>query len=209
FVVISLLHTRHHTPVQKRTPNPAYASKDATFDFPIFLSTADRLGSLEVVVWDRETLLTKEYLGEVALPLGEWFAGREGADGYGFGEGETSANLVSTRASTHVSGSVQIKLGFVPAPGTHSAMEFDEVFEELVKRSRPSLVSAPPVSCRFAFHFVFFERKASARSAHTNLGPHTKTTGGSARTRKAQRTRMTGTIRHSVNHNLMTYHSSA
>src|ERR1700722_955445 len=56
-----------------------------------------------------------------------------------------SRDLVSTRASTHVTGSVQVKLGFVSAPNTPSQMDFDEVFSELVKRSRPSLVSAPPV----------------------------------------------------------------
>jgi phosphatidylserine decarboxylase len=30
------------------------------------------MGSLEMVVWDKD-MLKKEYLGEVALPLEEWF----------------------------------------------------------------------------------------------------------------------------------------
>jgi len=78
-VVVSLLNNRHHTPVLKRTPNPLYAAKDATFDFPIYLSLADRLGSVELVVWDRDTLkLKKEYVGEVALTLESWFRDNDG-----------------------------------------------------------------------------------------------------------------------------------
>lgn len=72
FVVASLLSTRHQTPVAKRTTNPTYPPKDATFDFPIYLSLADKLGVVELVVWDKD-MLTKDYLGEVALPLDAWF----------------------------------------------------------------------------------------------------------------------------------------
>ncbi len=43
-------------------------------------------------------------------------------------------------------GSVQVKLGFVSPPKTQILLEFDEIFSELIRRSRPSLVSAPPVS---------------------------------------------------------------
>lgn len=53
---------------------------------------------------------------------------------------------MSTRANTPGTGSIQLKLGFVPTPNSQNLMEFDEIFSELVKRSRPSLVSAPPVS---------------------------------------------------------------
>ncbi|KAH0832848.1 phosphatidylserine decarboxylase-domain-containing protein [Lanmaoa asiatica] len=144
FVVVSLLNTRHHTPVIKRNANPEYSLKDATFDFPIYLSLADRLGTIEIVVWDKDYMLKKEYLGEVALPLEDWF--REG-NAFGFNDDwnkSSSLSLVSTRATTLASGSVQIKLGFVSSPNTHSLMGFDDVFRELTKRSRPSLVSAPP-----------------------------------------------------------------
>jgi hypothetical protein len=55
------------------TVNPVYNPKDATFDFPIYLSLADQLGVLELVIWDKD-MLRKEYLGEVALPLEDWFA---------------------------------------------------------------------------------------------------------------------------------------
>ena len=44
-------------------------AKDATFDFPIYLSLADKLG---VVVWG-EDKLSKDYLGEVAILLEDWF----------------------------------------------------------------------------------------------------------------------------------------
>jgi hypothetical protein len=53
--------------------------------------------------------------------------------------------LISTRAKTISAGSVQIKLGFTPAPNSNNLMDFDEIYAELLKRSRPSLVSAPPV----------------------------------------------------------------
>lgn len=150
-VVVSLLNNRHHTPVLKRTPNPVYAAKDATFDFPIYLSLADRLGSVELVVWDKDTLkLKKEYVGEVALTLDSWFRDVDGdllVNDLCF-SAETnqsrSVNLVSTRANTHASGMAIVKLGFVAPPGAQSPMAFERVFAELVKRSRPSLVSAPP-----------------------------------------------------------------
>lgn len=168
FVVISILNTRQQTPVSKRTTTPVYNAKDATFDFPIYLSLADKLGVVEIIVWDKD-MLKKEYLGEVALPLEDWFvdkaSGKERV--YGFDqpgnevrEGSSwiysrgysnftpkaiSLNLVSTRANTPSTGSVQIKFGFVLTPNSNNLMEFDEIYSELVKRTRPSLVSAPPV----------------------------------------------------------------
>lgn len=72
FVVVSVLGTRFQTPVLKRNINPIYSAKDATFDFPIYLSLADKLGVVELVVWDKD-MLKKDYMGEVALPLDEWF----------------------------------------------------------------------------------------------------------------------------------------
>ena len=72
FVVVSLLGHRHHTHVAKRTLNPTYTPKDATFDFPIHLSLADKLGVLELVVWDKD-MLKKDYLGEAWIPLEDWF----------------------------------------------------------------------------------------------------------------------------------------
>ena len=73
-MTVSVLSTRFQTPVCKRTISPVYAAKDATFDFPIYMSLADKLGVLEFVVWDKD-MLKKEYKGEHALPLDEWFKG--------------------------------------------------------------------------------------------------------------------------------------
>ena len=69
-------------------------------------------------------------------------------------------NLVSTRPNTPSTGSVHIKLGFVPTSDTHNLLEFDEIFSELIKFSRPSLVSAPPVSLPIfsSFHIKMYCR---------------------------------------------------
>ncbi|KAF8808440.1 hypothetical protein BYT27DRAFT_7188951 [Phlegmacium glaucopus] len=148
FVVVSILHTKQQTSVAKRTLNPIYTPKDATFDFPIYLSLADKLGVVELVVWDKD-MLTKDYLGEVALPLEDWFVDKQTGKERPFdfsdpGNQPISLNLVSTRASTPSTGSIQIKLGFVPTSDAQNLMEYDEIFTELNKRSRPSLVSAAP-----------------------------------------------------------------
>ena len=82
FVVVSVLNTRHQTPVAKRTLNPTY--KDATFDIPIYLSLADKLGVVELVVWDKD-MLSKEYLGEIALPLDDWFVDKQTGNQRSFG----------------------------------------------------------------------------------------------------------------------------
>ncbi|KAF8166385.1 C2 domain-containing protein, partial [Pholiota molesta] len=141
FVVASLLNNRHQTPVAKRTVNPVYAAKDATFDFPIYLSLADRLGVVELVIWDKD-MLKKEYLGEVALPLEDWFNDREFPFDHP-GNKPFSLNIISTRAGTPTTGRIHIKLGFAPT-SANNLMEYDEIYGELVKRTRPSLVSAPP-----------------------------------------------------------------
>ncbi|KAJ2973380.1 hypothetical protein NUW54_g12074 [Trametes sanguinea] len=143
FVVVSLLANRHQTPVSKRNVNPTYNPKDATFDFPIYLSLADKLGVVELVVWDKD-MLKKDYLGEAAIPLQDWF--RDGS-AFAFDDVNNkmiSRNLVSTRNSTPATGSIQVKLGFVMPANTTSLMDFGEIYSELVKRERPSLVSAPP-----------------------------------------------------------------
>ena len=60
----------------KRTLNPTWEAKDATFDFPVYFSLVGALGVLELVLWDKDTF-RKDYLGEVALPMEDWF--RDGA----------------------------------------------------------------------------------------------------------------------------------
>jgi len=73
-VSVSVLGARFQTPVCKRTLSPVFTAKDATFDFSIYPSLSEKLGALEFVVWDKD-VLRKEYLGEFALPLDEWFRG--------------------------------------------------------------------------------------------------------------------------------------
>jgi phosphatidylserine decarboxylase len=84
-----LSRQRYSTPVFKKTLNPTYAAADATFDFPIYLSLADNLGVLELIVWDKD-MLRKDYLGEASLSLEDWF---KNGEGLGF---DSEKNFVST-----------------------------------------------------------------------------------------------------------------
>jgi hypothetical protein len=78
----------------KRTLSPTYNPAEATFDFPIHLSAVDRrgLGVLECVVWDKDLLMKKEYLGEIGLGVEDWFPLGKGVKEeerrYRFGETE-------------------------------------------------------------------------------------------------------------------------
>ena len=82
----------------KKTVNPTYDPKDATFDFPIYLSLADKLGVVELVVWDKD-MLTKEYLGEVALPLDDWF---KDDNAYGFDDPNNKVRFTSCQDMTYL-----------------------------------------------------------------------------------------------------------
>ncbi|KAF7296465.1 Phosphatidylserine decarboxylase proenzyme 2 [Mycena chlorophos] len=146
FVVVTLQRTRHQTPVAKKTVNPVY--KEATWDFPIYLSIIDTLGALELVLWDKD-VIRKEYLGEACLPVDDWFSTRPKA-------WSDPANvpftvpLVSTRLTTPAQGTIKLRVGFVapPPPTAHApnqaAVDFDALYRNLVKTGRASLVSAPP-----------------------------------------------------------------
>ena len=71
FVVVTL----STTPVEA----PNLRSQRPDLRFPdIHLSLADKLGTVQLVVWDQD-MLTKEYLGEVALSFDDWFKGEEGS----------------------------------------------------------------------------------------------------------------------------------
>jgi phosphatidylserine decarboxylase len=165
FVNVSVLSTRFQTPVCRRTLSPVFTAKDATFDFPIYLSLSEKLGVLEFVVWDKD-MLRKEYLGEYALPLDEWFRGnvfayddldnqvrliilkslrRNTKSFHFFSTQPFSVNLISSRATTNATGTMHIKVGFVHPPNLTIQPDFAETYNALIKRSRPSLVSAVPV----------------------------------------------------------------
>ena len=75
YVVVSLLRKREKTPCIKATLNPVYPPKDATFEFPVFGSLAETMGALELIVWDKN-MFGRDYLGEVALPIQDWFPGQ-------------------------------------------------------------------------------------------------------------------------------------
>jgi hypothetical protein len=52
-----------------------FPPQSSTFEFPVYSSLAEVLGALELVVWDKNKFTKKEYLGEVAIPVVEWFPG--------------------------------------------------------------------------------------------------------------------------------------
>lgn len=81
FFVVSCLSVRHQTCVIKKTLNPSFPEKDATFDFNIYLSIVDKLSAIELIAWDKDTI-GKEYLGEAALPLEDWFQDAPGGREY-------------------------------------------------------------------------------------------------------------------------------
>ncbi|KAI5116381.1 hypothetical protein M0805_005878 [Coniferiporia weirii] len=147
FVAVSLARNRNATPVAKRTINPVYAAKDATFDFPIYLSLAGKFGALELVAWDKDIMLKKDYLGEASLQLESWFGDKSAKGFEDPGNTPFMVNITSTRASTSASGSIRLKIGFVLPENVNHSMSFDEIYDELVQRARKAhmtLVSAPP-----------------------------------------------------------------
>ncbi|KAJ6452244.1 phosphatidylserine decarboxylase-domain-containing protein [Mycena sanguinolenta] len=149
FVVASLLHTRHQTAVAKKTVNPVYAPKDATWDFPIYLSVADKLGVVELVVWDKD-MLRKDYLGEAGIAVEDWFTDSRPKAWDAPGNAPFTIPIVSSRPGTPAQGTLQLRLGFVapPPPTVHAPnqapIDFEVIYRNLVKNSRKSLVSAPP-----------------------------------------------------------------
>ncbi|KDQ13563.1 hypothetical protein BOTBODRAFT_160511 [Botryobasidium botryosum FD-172 SS1] len=72
YVVVSFTGRREQTPVVKKSLDPTYDAKSATFDFPLYMSHAELISSIELVVWDKDTF-GKDYLGEVSLDLDTWF----------------------------------------------------------------------------------------------------------------------------------------
>ncbi|KAF8144610.1 hypothetical protein K438DRAFT_1519172, partial [Mycena galopus ATCC 62051] len=157
FVVASLLSTRHQTPVAKKTLNPVYAAKDATWDFPIYTSVADKLGVVELVVWDKD-MLRKDYLGEAGIAVEDWFPDSRPKVWDALGNAPIPLPLVSSHPGTPARGSLTLGLGLVapppprPTPNAspnpqvlnQAAIDFDAIYAMLVRGARKSLVSAPP-----------------------------------------------------------------
>lgn len=68
--------SRQSTHHLRKTLDPVYPAKDSTFDFPLYMSMASVIAGrgLEAVVWDKD-MLGKDYMGELSLPMKEWFPG--------------------------------------------------------------------------------------------------------------------------------------
>lgn len=154
-------------------------------------------------------MLTKEYLGEVVLPLDDRFR-REGwplgsrilvirwavyswwwliSSYVNLGAGSRSLRIWYLHGRQRM---VQIKIEHHKTLNAPSSMDFLEIYAELVRRSRPSHVSAPPVRPHFSFHPNSLSltcllkpnpitQQVLALSTHASLAPNTKTTGDKIR----------------------------
>jgi len=145
--------------VCKRNLNPVYEPKDATFDFPIYTSQMHNLGTLEFVVWDKD-MIGKDFLGEYALPVNQWFQGTA----FAFNDPNNQVrhfitedksrdftpspqpvfvDLVSSHPTTTVRGTMRIKVGFVYPPNSTGLPDFGKIYNALM-----NAVLAGPVADR-------------------------------------------------------------
>ncbi|CAE7135544.1 unnamed protein product [Rhizoctonia solani] len=148
FVVISFAGQRESTPVINKTLYPEWAPKDATFTFPLYLSTIGSQGSIELVVWDKDLFSKNDYLGEVSLPIEDWFKWN-GGNGASFDDVQLPFNerILSTDPKNPASGTMQLKIGFVTPPEVNHPMDFQQAYQQLLNRSIMaglSLDTAPP-----------------------------------------------------------------
>ncbi|KAN0132408.1 C2 domain containing protein [Lactarius tabidus] len=137
FVVVSLLGKDFKTPVCERNLNPTYAPEYATFDFPIYMSLVQKLDTLNLkfVVWDKD-LFGKDFLGKNALPVNEWFKDTA----FGFNDPRNQpihVDLLSSRTTTILHGSVCIKVGFVHPPDSTSPVDYRNIYNTLANRVLP------------------------------------------------------------------------
>ncbi|KIJ51539.1 hypothetical protein M422DRAFT_65494 [Sphaerobolus stellatus SS14] len=146
FVVVTLSKQRFQTPAIKKTLNPVWDAKDATFQFPIYRSLVESSAVIELILWDKDTF-GKDYLGEVALSIEDWF--KDGTPP-SFDDPKNEpfwTPVVSTKRSTPATGSVQVKLGFVAPKDTPQPPNLDAIYAELLKISGgvgTTLLSAAP-----------------------------------------------------------------
>ncbi|KAK8847556.1 phosphatidylserine decarboxylase [Kwoniella newhampshirensis] len=105
--------TRQTTPVVKKTLNPTFPPESSTFDFPLYNSLAGVVGGrgLEGVLWDKD-LMRKEYMGELAIPIEDWFPGGEVLL-WSENLPILTHRLLSTRRKHKVSGTVSFQIGFI------------------------------------------------------------------------------------------------
>lgn len=162
FVSISLAPSpQQQTPTIKRSLNPTYPAAQSTFDFPLYASLAEgglyRGRGVEVVVWDKD-LVKKDYMGEVAVPLAQWFEGAEGVvwDEQG-PQREKPFELVSARRRRRVTGRVMLQFGLVlpdDVPREERERRGKEILRDLESKGERHMaclmdvpaVGAPPCS---------------------------------------------------------------
>ncbi|KZT53676.1 hypothetical protein CALCODRAFT_41540 [Calocera cornea HHB12733] len=144
FVIVNYGKQRHWTPTIKKNLNPVYDPRTATFDFPLYLSLADKLGPLEFIVWDKDMMMRKEYLGEVAVRVEDWFP--DETRNIRFDDDKNAPRtmaLLSSRRRAQVSGTICFKLGLVP---TGEKTNLEQVYTQLLQKAteNPNILSAPP-----------------------------------------------------------------
>ncbi|EJD44517.1 hypothetical protein AURDEDRAFT_88100 [Auricularia subglabra TFB-10046 SS5] len=142
YVVVTFQRQRKKTPVMHKTLDPVYA-KDATFDFPVYQSVVERLGTLlELVVWDKD-LLGKDYLAELPLACASWFPSAE----YDFASPKNHSfwrDLQSSRSKREARGAIHVKIGFVAPQGVGArSVDFGAIYGALSKQSRGDIFSTP------------------------------------------------------------------
>ncbi|KAH8983794.1 hypothetical protein EDB86DRAFT_3085124 [Lactarius hatsudake] len=116
FVTVSLLVEQFQTPVRESNLNPVY-DKDATFDFPIYMSLVHVLGTLDFVVWDKDRI-RNDYMGEYSLPVDRWIEG--------------IAFVFDDPDNEPVRGSMLLKVGFVRPPGSTGQVDFENTYNALI-----------------------------------------------------------------------------
>ncbi|KAH9033172.1 C2 domain-containing protein [Lactarius deliciosus] len=124
YVVVSLMGKQSKTPVCKKNLNPVYKAKEATFDFPLYMSLVNKLSTLEFAVWDKDLFGKDDFLGNYALPIDQWFNGTA----FAFNVPNNQDFPVDLKSSPR--GILRIKVGFVPLNST-SQPDFEKVYNAL------------------------------------------------------------------------------
>ena len=142
----------------KSNLDPVYDPKDATFEFPIFMSDVDEpvgLGApnLKFVVWDK-SFTGKDFLGQRILPVNEWF--KDTAFAFDDQRNQVcpiiieirfgilqplsqphDVDLLSSSSTTIRHGSMRIKVGFVHPPHSTSQFDFWIIYNTLANHVLP------------------------------------------------------------------------
>ncbi|WVR04751.1 phosphatidylserine decarboxylase [Kwoniella sp. DSM 27419] len=162
--------TRQSTPVVKKTLDPSFPPESSTFEFPIYLSLTGVIGGrgLEVVMWDKD-LMRKEYMGELAIPVEQWFP--DGAIHlWSDNIPHITHRLLSTRRKHQVSGTVTFQIGFVQpkdAVDSEDALKrVRRIYGSLVEQAsiRRNSVGVLGVPAHKGIGTVKMRRQDSARS---------------------------------------------